>query len=48
MFLLSHFWPHLEACRTLAPRPGIEPPALEGKVLAPGPPGKPHDWTLLK
>ena len=31
-----------EACGILAPRPGIEPapPALEGKVLTTGPPGK--------
>ena len=31
-----------EACRILVPRPGIEPvpPALEGKVLTTGPPGK--------
>ena len=31
-----------EACRILAPRPGIEPtpPALEGEVLTTGPPGK--------
>ena len=31
-----------EACGILAPRPGIEPapPALEGEVLTPGPPGK--------
>ena len=32
----------LEACGILAPQPGIEPtpPALEGKVLTTGPPGK--------
>ena len=31
-----------EACGSLAPQPGIEPasPALEGKVLTTGPPGK--------
>ena len=31
-----------EACGILAPHPGIEPtpPALEGKVLTTGPPGK--------
>ena len=31
-----------EACGILAPQPGIEPtpPALEGKVLTTGPPGK--------
>ena len=31
-----------EACGILAPPPGIEPapPALEGKVLTTGPPGK--------
>ena len=31
-----------ETCGILAPRPGIEtaPPALEGKVLTTGPPGK--------
>ena len=32
----------LDACRILAPQPGIEPtpPALEGKILTTGPPGK--------
>ena len=32
----------------LAPRPGIKPtsPALEGKVLTTGPPGKPHQSQL--
>ena len=32
-----------EACRILAPQPGIEstPPALEGEVLTTGPKGKP-------
>ena len=33
-----------KACESLAHRPGIEPaaPALEGKVLTAGPPGKSH------
>ena len=36
-----------EACGILAPRPGIEPapPALEGKVLTTGPPGKSLDCS---
>ena len=29
-----------ETCRILAPRPGIESPALGGEVLTTGPPGK--------
>ena len=39
-FMFWFFGP--EACGILAPRTGIEPtpPALEGKVLATGPPGK--------
>ena len=34
-----------EACRILAPQPGTEPtiPALEGKVITTGPPGKSLD-----
>ena len=38
-----------EACGILAPRPGIEPtpPALEGKVLTAGPPGKSPPAVLL-
>ena len=41
LFCALVFWP--EACGILAPWPGIEPtpPALEGKVLTTGPPGKP-------
>ena len=33
-----------EAYGILVPQPGIEPapPALEGKILTTGPPGKPH------
>ena len=36
-----------EACGILAPQPGMEPapPALEGEVLATGPPGK--SWDVL-
>ena len=39
-----------EACGMLAPRPGIEPtpPALEGKVLTTGPPGKSLKVSLIK
>ena len=39
MFL---FFSGPEACGILAPQPGIEPapPALEGKILTTGPPGK--------
>ena len=35
-----------EACGILAPRPGIEPasPALEGRLLTTGPPGKSRDF----
>ena len=38
-----------EACGILAPRPGIEsiPPALEGKVLTTGPPGKSHQSHFI-
>ena len=47
------FWPFgPKSCGTLAPWPGIEPapPALEGKVLTTGPPGKSlnvcsYDWA---
>ena len=37
-----------EACGVLAPQPGTEPapPALEGKVLTTGPPGKSLWWCL--
>ena len=36
------FWPHPTAYETLVPWPGLEPmlPALEGRVLNTGPPGK--------
>ena len=39
-YVLFYFVPEL--CGILVPRPGIEssPPALEGKVLTTGPPGK--------
>ena len=38
-----------EACGILAPQPGIEPspPALEGKVLTTGPPGKSLHYLFL-
>ena len=38
-----------EACRILAPRPGIEPtlPTLEGEVLTTGPPGKSPDFYFF-
>ena len=38
----------LEACGILVPRPGVEPtlPALEGKVLTIGPPGKSPEITV--
>ena len=38
-----------KACGILAPRPGIEPapPALEGKVLTTGPPGKSLQLILI-
>ena len=41
IFSLCLFFGH-EACEILAPQPGIEPvlPAMEGKVLTTGPPGK--------
>ena len=37
-----------EACGILVPRPGIEPgpPALEGRFLTTGPPGKSHQYYL--
>ena len=42
------FFSH-EACRILAPCPGIElpSPALGGEVLTTGPPGKSHKFYLL-
>ena len=45
LFYVLGFW--REAYGILAPRPVIEPtpPALEGKVLTTGPPGK--SWGLL-
>ena len=41
--LSNKFWPYSTACGTLFPRQVIEPtsPALEGRVLTTGPPGKP-------
>lgn len=38
----------LEACGILVPRPGVRPtlPALEGKVLTIGPPGKSPEITV--
>ena len=39
-----------EACGIFAPRPGVRPapPALEGEVLTPGPPGGvPHLTSVL-
>ena len=38
-----------EACGILAPQPGMEPtaPALEGKVLTTGPPGKSLNMFFL-
>ena len=43
LWFLSH-----KACESLAPGPGIEPatPALEGKVLTTGPPGKSRKYSL--
>ena len=40
LFHVLSFW--LEACRNLAPQPGMEPlpPALKGEILTTGPPGK--------
>ena len=40
--LYINFWPHPAACGISVPQPGIEPipPALEGKILTSGPPGK--------
>jgi len=37
------------ACGILFPQPGIQPvsPALEGKFLTTGPPGKSQEWTIL-
>ena len=37
-----------EACGILVPRPGIEPasPALEGRFLTTGPPGKSQEWII--
>ena len=42
LFYIFGFFGH-KACWILAPQPGIKPtpPALEGKVLTTGPPGKP-------
>ena len=42
LFYVLIFWP--QACGILAPQPGIKPssPALEGKVITTGPPGKSH------
>ena len=39
-----------EACGILAPWPGTEPtlPALEGKVLTTGPPGKSPIFSFLR
>ena len=39
-----------EACGILAPHPGIKPapPALEGKVLPTGPPGKSQYFSFKK
>ena len=45
LFLFYMFWFFdREACRILAPQPGIEPtlPALEGEGLTTEPPGKFH------
>ena len=41
-FLYFYFWLHLVVCGILIPRPGIKPmpPAVEGKALTTGPPGK--------
>ena len=48
LFYVLLFGP--EACGTLASQPGIEPasPALGGKVLTTGPPGKPLSVLILK
>ena len=46
-FMFCFFW--LKACGILAPQPGNQPapPALEGKVLTTGPPGKSlHDFVF--
>ena len=47
-FMFWFFGP--EACGILAPRPEIEPtpPALEGKVLTTGPPGKSPTFSIWK
>ena len=39
-----------KACGILAPQPGVEPapPALEGKVLTTGPPGKSLSYLIFK
>ena len=45
------FWfSSLEACEVLAPSPGIKPmpPALEGKILTTGPPGKSWNFPIKK
>ena len=49
LFLFYVFWGH-KACRILAPWLGIEPtpPALKGKVLTTGPPGKCVTYTNFK
>ena len=41
-FFFLSFWPHPTACGILVPQPAIEPrpPALEGRVLTTGLPGK--------
>ena len=48
---VSCFWFFvLKVCGILAPPPGIKPtpPALEGKVLTTGLPGKSDDYFLFK
>ena len=50
LLLFFMFWVFgPEACGILAPRPGVKltPPALEGKVLTTGPPGKSLNPPLL-
>ena len=43
--VVAHGLSCLEACGILVPRPGIKPtsPALEGRFLTTGPPGKSQD-----
>ena len=51
LLLLFMFWySGYEACKILAPQPGMEPTssALEAEVLNTGPPWKFHEWDSFE